>query len=124
MTTADMSVVKGCVGGKVPSSEQSSSTKTESKATRPSDPLTMRRNGYEIVYDTYKEEGEKGFRTAMLPSVINPKSNKNTLQFSGRNSLETGVWSPCSGPEVVKSQDAAIVSIHHNKCFGKSINTW
>ena len=107
----------GNARGNVCSSE-SSSTKTAPKggATRLSDPLTMRRDGYELTYETYVEDGEKGFRTAMLPSVINPKVVENTLQDSEWNPLDTGVLSPCSGPEVVKSQDAAIVNIN-KKCY-------
>ena len=114
MTDKMLAANNGNVGGSVCDSEQSSSTKTAPKVTKDcvktSGPLTMRRNGYEL-------ESKKGFRTAMLPSVTNPKVIQNTLQCSEQNTPETGVGSPCSGPVVVK-QD----TINNNESSNKTPN--
>ena len=70
----DMSPPNGKARGNMCDSEQSSSTETASKATRLSDPLTMGRDGYELTYDTYVKEGEKGSALQCCPAspIQNP----------------------------------------------------
>ena len=94
--------------------ELPSSAKTVLETKIQSDPLTMRRDGYEITYNTYARDGEKGFRTAMVPSEINPKVVKNyPLQSLDRDSVKCGegICKPYSGP-VVKTQDVAMTNLH------------
>ena len=117
----DSTIAHGGISGNACGRESASSTKTELETKIQSDPLTMRRDGCEITYDTYVVEGEKGFRTAMVPSVINPKVVKNyPLQSLDRDSVKCGegICKPYSGPVDV-TQDVAIVDLY--SCFPKPI---
>ena len=110
----DSIIAHGGISGNACGREFASSTETDPETKIQSDPLTMRRDGCEITYNTYVVEGEKGFRTAMVPSEINPKVVKNyPLQSLDRDSAKCGegICKPYSGP-VVKTQDVAMTNLH------------
>ena len=109
----DSTIAHGGISGNACGRESASSTKTELETKIQSDPLTMRSDGYEITYNTYARDGEKGFRTAVVPSEINPNVVKNyPLQSHNRDSVECGegICKPYSGPVDV-TQDVAMTNL-------------